>query len=337
MNFPFGVGLLLVAAAINGNFALPMKYTKRWNWEIIWFVYTVLALIVMPWLLAWICVPNFLAIYASCRAGEILIPVMFGLGWGVAQVLYGLGISMLGLSLGNTVIVGIAATLGASIPLIVLHPDKVFAREGFSILAGVFIMLFGIYYCGVAGRDREMQNHKSGFGNTRRRYGMALLICILCGILSPMMTLALAFATGVMNRAVAEGVRATDATYLVWALMFPSGALSSIFYSLYLMRKNNSWHLFTLSGTRTYWLLALAMAMLWYGGAVLYGVSTVYLGILGVPIAQALFVIFVILGANATGFLTGEWRGVIGAPLRSLAIGVSLLALACSVIAIGNR
>lgn len=337
MNFPFGVGLLLLAAAMNGNFALPMKYTKRWNWEITWFVYTVLALIIIPWSLAWIRVPDFCAIYASCRASEILVPVLFGLGWGVAQVLYGLGISMLGLSLGNTIIVGIAATLGAGIPLVVLHPDKVFAREGYCIFAGIFIMLFGIYHCSVAGRDRDAKNLDSGLSMPRKRYGIALLICILCGILAPMMTLALAFGTGVMHRAMAQGVRPADATYLVWALTFPAGALSSMLYCLKLMRKNDSWRQFILAGTQPYWPLALAMALLWYGGVMLYGISTLYLGALGVPIAQTLFVIFVILAANATGFLTGEWRGMSGPPIRSLAIGIGLLALACSVIAIGNQ
>lgn len=52
MNFPLGISLLLVAALMNGNFALPMKYAKGWNWEIIWIVYTLLALVLMAWLIS---------------------------------------------------------------------------------------------------------------------------------------------------------------------------------------------------------------------------------------------------------------------------------------------
>lgn len=336
MNFPLGIGLLLVGALMNGNFVLPMKCARRWNWEVIWSVYTVLALVIVPWAGTLVRVPDWFAVLASCTSRELFVPVLFGFGWGVAQVLYGLGVTMLGIALGSSLIVGIAATLGSAIPLVVLHPERVVAREGVSILVGLVLMLIGIFFCGLAGKARERQQ-ASQAESVSRRYMAAVLVCVLCGILAPMMTFALAFGAPVMNQAVSFGATPADATYLLWALVLPSGASVSLAYCGWLMKRNHSWKQFWLPRTKSHWALAAAMAVLWAGGVILYGMSTVYLGALGVPIAQAIFVIFVILGANLTGFLTGEWRGAYGAPVRSLAAGIAFLTLACAVIALGNR
>ncbi|HWB96915.1 MAG TPA: hypothetical protein VG672_09440 [Bryobacteraceae bacterium] len=84
------------------------------------------------------------------------------------------------------------------------------------------------------------------------------------------------------------------------------------------------------------WALAILMAVMWIGGTLLYGASTVYLGPLGVSLAQTLFVIFVVVGVNAGGFLTGEWKGVARSVIVRQVAGVSLLVLACSVATAGN-
>jgi L-rhamnose-H+ transport protein len=330
------MGLLALGALMSASYILPMRYAKLWNWEVIWLGYTVVALIIVPWLVIGVSIPTFRNIYASCTGKEIFIPVAFGLAWGAAVLLYGRGVAILGISLGNSIIIGIAATLGSGIPLVALHREKVFAREGLSILTGVVIMLLGVYFCCIAGCARDRQNAKSGTGEIGLRYGFAVVTCLLCGILAPMMTLGLAFGTPVMDRAVAMGVPTAGATYLIWGLVLPPGAVVSILYCLFLMKKNHSWSQFTRAGSLANWFLAMAMAILWFGGVVLFGVSTVYLGSLGVSIAQALFVIFMIIGANAIGVLTQEWKGVSSAAIRQLAVGITFLVLACAVITIGT-
>ena len=337
MNYALGLVLVIVAAQFQAGFPLPMKYARKWNWEIIWSVYCVIGLMLLPWLAGLIRIPNMVGVLASCTGRELAVPIAFGLLWGVALTLYGLGLALLGLSLGNSIMSALGPTVGSLVPLIVLHREKVFAREGISIYIGIIIIFFGIYFVGKAGQARDMK--KAGLAATSgsRRYGLGLLYIIISGILAPSATLALAFGTPIIQRGVHMGVPATEATFLIWILFFPIGSLLSLLYCFWLMRKNRSWKQFSSPGTGNHWLLVLAMSTLGLVSILMYGVSTVYLGPLGVPIAQALYVIFTILGANALGFLIGEWRGVTGAPFRSLVVGIVLLVLACAVIAAGNR
>ena len=56
----FWVGMLIVfvAGLVNGSFPLPMKYSRTWAWENTWSVYSVVALLSLPWILAIEFVPN---------------------------------------------------------------------------------------------------------------------------------------------------------------------------------------------------------------------------------------------------------------------------------------
>jgi L-rhamnose-H+ transport protein len=79
------------------------------------------------------------------------------------------------------------------------------------------------------------------------------------------------------------------------------------------------------------------MGVLWMGAFAVYGVSSVYLGILGTSVGWALFQIFMIMTANLSGVLTGEWKGAPAAARRGLWAGLALLAAATTMIAAGNR
>ena len=41
-DYVTGFLLILIAAAMNGAYAIPMKFMSRWKWENIWLVWTVL-------------------------------------------------------------------------------------------------------------------------------------------------------------------------------------------------------------------------------------------------------------------------------------------------------
>jgi hypothetical protein len=51
-NLLIGVGLTIIAGALAGNCMLPMKFLRRWEWENAWFVFTLVSLLVLPWMLA---------------------------------------------------------------------------------------------------------------------------------------------------------------------------------------------------------------------------------------------------------------------------------------------
>ena len=67
-----------------------------------------------------------------------------GFVWGLAVVLYGLGIDMLGLALGTAIILGLGTSVGSLVPLIGQHRDKLWAPSGLVTLAGVLLLTIAV-------------------------------------------------------------------------------------------------------------------------------------------------------------------------------------------------
>lgn len=134
---------------------LPMKFACRLPWEGVWLIFSVVSLVILPWSLAFAAVPNLGSIYAALPPSDFLAPVLFGAGWAVAQVLFGLSIARLGMALGYAIIVGLGALLGTLIPLFVRHGDIAASNRGLPIFAGIAIMIVGIAAAAWAGLKRE--------------------------------------------------------------------------------------------------------------------------------------------------------------------------------------
>lgn len=338
MNLWVGVALAVTAAFINGNFAVPLKRAKKWPWENSWAVYSLVALLISPWALAWFTVPRLGDVYSALSAVQILTPLIFGAGWGISQVLLGISVARVGMALTFAIVIGLSASLGTLIPLISLDPGVFLSAKGVSVLTGIVIMGGGIYLCARAGREREAlqaTSDLSGKTAVGSGYGAALAVTIIAGVLTPMLNYALAFGKPVLARAMELGASPANATYAVWSIALLGGLLVNLAYCLYLLSRNKTWSAF---GARSYdWLGAVVMGLMWMGSIALYGVATTHLGPSGAAIGWGLFSIFVILAANLSGLVMGEWRGVGSRPLRKLGLGLALLVVASTVIAWGNR
>ncbi len=47
-----GFAMVLVAGAMNGSFAVPMKWTREWAWENTWLAWSLIGLLFFPAILA---------------------------------------------------------------------------------------------------------------------------------------------------------------------------------------------------------------------------------------------------------------------------------------------
>jgi L-rhamnose-H+ transport protein len=150
-----GLLLTLVAGLFSGTCMLPMKYANRWPWENTWLVFTVVSLAILPWTLASTLLHNVGAVYAMLPAQAFVAPLVFGFGWGIAQVLFGLTIARLGMALGYAIIVGLGGLLGTLVPLFVNNREIVFTGRGTLILSGMANMAVGIAVSARAGKARE--------------------------------------------------------------------------------------------------------------------------------------------------------------------------------------
>lgn len=90
MTMWIGAVLVLVGGALQGAFAVPMKYARKWKHEHIWFVYSLTGLLVLPWIFNIAAVPALVDVYRATPPGLLLFVAGNGLGWGVGALLVGL-------------------------------------------------------------------------------------------------------------------------------------------------------------------------------------------------------------------------------------------------------
>jgi L-rhamnose-H+ transport protein len=200
-------------------------------------------------------------------------------------------------------------------------------------------MTVGLIVCRYAGqiRDRLFRNADSIFGNSTidaSDYRSGLLIAIVSGLLSAFLNFALAFGDGITHAAVDAGANPASASYAIWPVALAGGLVPNAGYSVYLLNRNGSWKLFLECWPDLNW--ATLMGLLWMGAVAIYSVSTSYLGELGTSAGWGLYEIFMILAANASGLLTGEWRGVGMRVVSILGTGLLFLILATFFLARSN-
>lgn len=330
MHLAYGIAGVLLGGILNGSFVAPIKKLSRWRWENSWLVYSLSGLLVAPWLAAWLTVPRLGSVLAETSPRTLGLILLFGLGWGVGSVLFGLGINRMGLAVGYGLILGLIAPIGTFLPLVVLHPEQLGTRRGVLLIIGTLVVVAGIALCAAAGKIRERgdQRPKSGFA-------LGLLICVLAGIFSPMVNFSFAFGGELQDRALAAGASPEAAANAIWCLCLTAGLVANAGYSAVLLTRGRGWTLFA-GAPAAYWMWSCLMGVLCFGSFVVYGAGANALGPLGAVVGWPLFMSMSLVTSNTLGWLSGEWKG---APARAsgyAAASVAVLILAIAVIAAGG-
>ncbi|MGH9775586.1 MAG: L-rhamnose/proton symporter RhaT [Candidatus Acidiferrales bacterium] len=331
-----GLLLLVVAGVMNASFTLPMKYTRRWAWENTWLAWTIFALLIFPPVAAWLTLPQLASVYHATGASRVWIVAAFGAGWGVSQVLFGLAAESIGIALTFSIVLGISAGVGSVIPMIRNHPEKIFSTVGAGLFAGVALIAIGVGFCAVAGRHREasLRSASSAPGSSMAR---GLVMAIICGFGACFVNLGLDSGKPLLEAAEKFGASHVWSANAAWLPLMVAGALPNLVYCFYLLAKNKTRSRFGSSRTVSHWLMALLMAIFWFGSTSLYGVSAGKLGSWGTTLGWPLFMSLIVITASLLGILTGEWRNTGTKPLRVQLTGVAVLVLAVFVLAAASR
>ena len=341
--------LVLLAGGMNGSFGAPMKRVRGWEWEHTWLVWAFLGMVVIPLTVAAATVPNLAGIYHAAGPTALVLTALYGMVWGAGAVLFGLGITRVGLALGFGIILGTSSSLGAALPFLTLHRNQVFTTTGLLTLAGVGIILAGVAACARAGilREAAQQGAKSPPSPSREQedkdgtsggisFVAGLGICVLSGIGSSFMSLALNQATPIYGAAEAMGVPSARLLNAVWPVLLGGGfAVNAACCAFLLVRRGNAacFRHATMSNLG----LAAAMAVLWSGSNFVYGAGARGLGPLGLVLGWPIFMAMIVLTANAWGVLTGEWRGAGRRAAAWAGLGTLLLVGGIWVIASAGR
>jgi len=338
MSFAMWIGLAAVvfAGMLQGVFAVPMKYARRWNYEHIWLIYSLAGMVVLPWMLTIATVPHLGEVYSLTPTPVLVRIAGFGLCWGIGSALAGLGMNLLGIGLGMAIILGLSASLGSLIPLLILSPQQLHTTQGRTYLVGTVIMLAGIAVCARAGMLRDAARNR-GESAPHRSFLAGFMVCCLSGLFSSALNFSYAFGGDALERARALGASRLWSTGVVTALAVSGGFISNLAYCGYLLRKNGTLGKFTSDGAGTGWVCGALMGLFWFGGQSLYAIGITRMGQLGVVIGWPLLMGMIIVTSNAAGVMTGEWNGVSALTKRFLACGMLIILAALGVLAMAQR
>jgi L-rhamnose-H+ transport protein len=335
MPLLIGFLLVLLAALLQGTFVLPMTLVRQWSWEHTWATFSVLGMLIFNWIITLLFVPNIFAVYSASPARDLAILALFGLGWGVGAVLFGLGMERLGMALGYPIIMGLIASLGALIPLLVFFPQTLFTGKGLVLLGGTAFVIFGITMCSKAGSRRApAEATASGIGSSTFRIG--LVIAIFAGILSCLPNVGMTFGGNVIRGAASLGVSPASSGNTVWALLFTLGCVANLAYCAYLMISKHTLGQYFNRETPRNLCLSAAMALMWIGSFYLYGAGAAKLGRWGAIAGWPLFISLSIVVGNLWGLWRGEWRGAPALARRMLNQGLLVLIVAVITVAFSN-
>jgi L-rhamnose-H+ transport protein len=335
METGLGVLLAMLGGVMAGNCMVPLKYQRRWRWENTWVVFSLVALVLLPWILAFCRVRNLPAVYANTQFGSFVVPFLYGAGWGIAQVLFGLAVVYIGMALSFAITIGLSAALGTLVPILLQHPKVLVSGHGPVLLLGMVLMLAGVFVCSWAGRRREREQQGEAVEAVRRSYAIGVLLAAAAGLLAPMLSYALAFGDSLIREALRFHTASADAPYAVWPIALAGGAVPNLLYAFWLIQRKKSWANFLPVWPEI--LLGAVMGALWMGSVAIYGSATTLLGVVGASIGWSIYQICIILTANVSGWIAGEWQGISRLSRLALWGGLIMLASATLAITYGNH
>lgn len=106
MQVILGILFHTIGGISSGSFYMPFKKVKGWAWESFWIVGGLFSWLIVPPIAAWLTIPNFSNIISEAASQVKGFVFLMGLLWGIGGLTYGLGVRYLGMSLGNSIVLG---------------------------------------------------------------------------------------------------------------------------------------------------------------------------------------------------------------------------------------
>jgi hypothetical protein len=334
------IGILIVTLAglAMGSMAWPMKFMRQFQFEHWWFIAMLFGLFILPWSVTLLACPDCFAAYREVDRSVLVFSNIFSLAWGIANVLLGLCFVRIGVALSFAILTGVGVSLGVTIPLIFKGSGQfqgaadMGSPAGLFTLLGVAIMLAGLVIAAVAGFAREKTQARSEHGGS---FLSGLIMCIIGGILSCGISFAFVYSQGpIVHAMMQRGAKDIAANCSVWAVGLLAGGLVNVAYPAYLMTRNRSWNILFQSGREIG--LAMLVGINFFVAVALMGKGMLLLGALGASVGFGIQQATQILGGQAVGFISGEWKNALAGPRRKMYAAIIVLVCAAAIMAYAN-
>ena len=343
METILGFAIMLLGAICGGSFGLPSKYAgKDTPWEVLWGPFFLFVTILIPTVLGPVIVKDFFGVYAKAGLGAMLLPLVFGLLWGLGSMTLGMSFAFIGLSLAYALNYGAQIATGALVPMAIHNADQILTTRGYVVLAGVAICLAGVVVCGRAAMMKERslaeapREEADPPGTKKPRMLVGVIVGIVSGVLCACYAVSASFAGEVGAAAGGLGNQSWQSTWAIMCVIVWGGAVSSVLYCATQLTRNKTWGHLAKPGVGRVLALALTMAVLHNGAIFLFGLGYFKLGDLGISVGYAVFMSFAIIVGTFHGFRTGEWKGASRKSIAWIVAGIAVLVGGVCVLGVGN-
>lgn len=324
---------ILIGGMLNGSFALPTKNIKQWNFENIWLNYAVWAFLILPWAMILLLAPGAGAVYQQMPANLMWILIIGGLLFGVGQACFAQSLKMIGFGLGFVINIGLGTGLGFLLPLVILHPEKIFTLFGLATLLGIVFIIAGLIVSYRAGKQRDIHTRHTQPGSAVNNYQLGVILAVIAGFCSALQNFTFAATHDLQTLALNAGINHLAAAMIIWPVFLTLSFFPYAIYMLHLQYKNKSFAHYQSSEGRINFFLTLIMALCWYCSLMLYSQASLLIGSLGPVVGWPMFMVLIILVANFWGWRHHEWSHVTPKIARQALSAIGLLILAVLVLA----
>ena len=365
MNALLGVIFHAIGGGASGSWYMPYNWIKKWRWEVYWISGGIFSWLIMPLLAVLLTTPDWQGILQTTQGRIVLNTYIMGLLWGIGGLTYGLAIRYLGMSLGNSVLLGITSIVGSlGLPVLRNVPgvaeiipgglsltDLFSSAGGQIVLLGIAILLIGIVLSGRAGirKDRDLGHVKEGV-NSEFSLSKGLMIAIVSGVLSAF------FSFGIdagKEMAVAARSLAVDQSYpfvtqaeggfkylfennIIFFVILWGGLTTNLISTTAMIIINKTGGDFVDKKTpllSNYLFCALA-GTTWFLQFFFYGMGETKIG--NGASSWTLHMATIILTANLWGFYRKEWKGVSKKTYHMILLGIGAILLSVIIIGIAK-
>lgn len=357
MGIILGVIFHFIGGFASGSFYMPFKKVKGWNWESFWIIGGLFSWLIVPPVAAYLTIPGFADIIRHTSTQVLGTTFVMGLLWGIGGLMYGLGVRYLGMSLGNSVILGFCSAFGSLIPAVYYNYVPTPGKEkltlsfmlqntgGQWVLLGVLVCIAGIAICGKAGMMKEKSLSKEEQKASVQEFSLVkgLVIATISGILSAFFNFGIEAGKPMAEIANTawQAAHPGEGNFLfqnnvIFVVILWGGLTTNFIWSMVLNARNKSFGDYTNNKTplaKNYFFSALA-GTTWFLQFFFYGMGESKLG--NGASSWILHMSFIILVANMWGIALKEWKGVSSKTKTMITIGILTIFASVMIVGYGN-
>jgi L-rhamnose-H+ transport protein len=348
MESILGIIFHTIGGFSSGSFYMPFKKVKGWAWESYWIVGGLFSWLIVPPIAAYLTIPNFVEIISGTESSVQNFTFLMGLLWGIGGLTYGLGVRYLGMSLGNSVVLGFCSAFGALVPAIyydfnptdgkTTFSDMLHSSGGQLVLSGVLVCIIGIVVLGRAGLLKEKSLTQEQKLDSVKEFSLVkgLIIAIISGVLSSFFNFGIEAGKPMADAAVASGNNPLFQNNVTYIIVMWGGLTTNFLWCMYLNFKNKTFRDYTNNSTpiaKNVLFSGIAGTM-WFLQFFFYGMGESKLG--NGASSWILHMATIILTANLWGLWLKEWKGVSAKAFRTFVIGIVIMMLSIFLVGIGN-